>query len=314
MDLKIIFSGFSKAGKTSIIRTLDKDTVENIRPTINMEVTEVRFLGIDILCVDIGGQKTYRDQFMQNFDLYIKGTHIILYVLSVQDEKDEKESLEFLEMLLNRLEKSGVEAHLGILLHKLDPTVKNLAKVAKYANKLEKKVQKVLAGYGGVYYLFRTSIFDPSSLMEAFTQVLNSRFPKGEYVTYKIQEICEAVESPMGMAHVVGGDKDHPFLLGRFIQPGSDVEDAVRFIKKTYELVDEWRVRWSDDNTILFPLSENLEIIARSFYVGKLMAIYATALPLQKYRQDVALQATLDGNIDEIRKLLETITIGSGLI
>ncbi len=313
MDLKILFSGLSKAGKTSIIRTLDKDTVEFLRPTIDMEVTEMRFLGMDILRWDLGGQKVYRDKFIANFDRYIEGTHMIMYVLSVLDKSDEKESIQFLETVLTKLKGTDVHPHIGLLLHKLDPTIKNLPKVAKYTDKLEKKIRKLLASYDNKYLLFRTSIYDPASVMEAFALMLNSRFPKGEYVTKKIEEICEDIEAPMGMAHAVGGDKDYPFLFGRYIKSGSYVQEAVQFIKNTYYLAGDKEVPWTDNNVVLYPLSDDLEIVAKRFFVGNVTTIFATALPVDKYDHDPVFREYLDGNIDDLQKLLEAIAIGIGL-
>lgn len=183
MELKILFSGLSDAGKTSIIRTLRKDAIADLRPTIDVEVTEIRFLGLEIISWDLGGQQPYRDHFIDHFQQYLQDTHILFYVLSVQDETGEEEALAFLETILTKLRKTTIRPHVGVLLHKIDPNIKHNPKIARYADKLEKKVHNLLRGSDISYLIFRTSIYDPISVMEAFALTLNSRFPKGEYLT-----------------------------------------------------------------------------------------------------------------------------------
>ncbi len=273
----------------------------------------MKFLGMNIYRWDIGGQKTYRDEFINNFEHNIKGTHLILYVLSVQESEYEKESLQFLQDLLEKLKKTSEEPHIGLLLHKLDPNIKKLPKVAKYTNKLENKVRKILEKYPYEHIIFRTSIYDPASCLEAFALMLNSRFPKGEYVTKKIQDICGDLGTTMGMAHAIGGDKNYPFLFGRYIKPGSDLEQAVEFIKTTYSMVDQKNIFHAEEGIVEQPLGQDAEILAKRFQVGNIMTVFSTVQPIGKYRGEESFRTKFNESVDDLQKLLSTIAIGMGL-
>ncbi len=318
MNLKILFAGIHAAGKTSIIRTLDQESLESIeavRPTIGMEITEMKFLGFNILRWDIGGQVSYRQQFLQNFKVNIQGTHLILFVISVQEKQHEKEALIFLKDICNKLEMCPEKPHIGVLLHKLDPNSEHLIKIAKYADKVERKCRAIIDSYGYTYFIFRSSIYDPESCLEAFALMLNSRFPKGEYVSEKIKDICKESGTEMGMAHAVGGDKQFPFLFGRYIRKGSDVNQAVEFLKTTYSLAErkhlipesgEIRRNFREDE-------HKQEIFARAFKVGNITTVFSTVIPEGKIEHDEGFKENLNNNIEDLQKLLNTIAIGMGL-
>ena len=156
MDLKILFVGLSAAGKTSIIRVLDEESVEDLQPTYGIEMSRMKFLGLNIFRWDVGGQDLYRKQFFQQFDMNIDKTSLILFVVDIQDKKREKENLEFLSTLCGKLAETEDSPHIGVLLHKMDPDIRKISKIRKYSDSMETKCREILGE--NPHLFFRTSI------------------------------------------------------------------------------------------------------------------------------------------------------------
>ena len=97
----IKFLGLDNAGKTSIITAIKEkfgylEKVEQLKPTKLVERDVFRFLNLEIIRHDFGGQQQYREDYLKNPHKYLANTDIIIYVIDVQDEGRFGESAEYL--------------------------------------------------------------------------------------------------------------------------------------------------------------------------------------------------------------------------
>ena len=90
---KMIIAGLSNAGKTSIYKVffdkMDPDSI-NTKPTqiFSLETPVVDFLGsAKIVCIDMGGQKHFLDQALQQPAEFYNGTVALVYIVEIQDTK-----------------------------------------------------------------------------------------------------------------------------------------------------------------------------------------------------------------------------------
>ena len=72
--------GLDNAGKTSIITAITKkfgfeDEVFNLMPTRRVVRDAFRFLGIEFIRMDFGGQKQYREEYIKYPQKYLSGMH-----------------------------------------------------------------------------------------------------------------------------------------------------------------------------------------------------------------------------------------------
>ncbi len=169
---KILFCGLESGGKTSILLILDKkfSLLPTVKPTIKAKRTihPNSLLGTTIVRWDLGGQKNYRKIYLGNKSKYFTDMQSIFYVIDIQASDKFEESLIFLRDIITITTETQLDNfQILILLHKFDPDIKNNKEIIKQVNYLEKKVSSIAKDVK--FSIFKTSIYDESSLLKAFS-------------------------------------------------------------------------------------------------------------------------------------------------
>ena len=169
---KILFCGLERGGKTSILLILDKkfSLLPTVKPTIKAKRTihPNSLLGTTIVRWDLGGQKNYRKIYLGNKSKYFTDMQSIFYVIDIQASDKFEESLIFLRDIITITTETQLDNfQILILLHKFDPDIKNNKEIIKQVNYLEKKVSSIAKNVK--FSIFKTSIYDESSLLKAFS-------------------------------------------------------------------------------------------------------------------------------------------------
>ena len=90
-DIKILILGLNNSGKTSLILNLqDKINLSHytsLIPTKGMKIREVNIEGTKYIIWDIGGQKSYREEFLKKMDVSFFGTNKMIYVIDIKDNQ-----------------------------------------------------------------------------------------------------------------------------------------------------------------------------------------------------------------------------------
>jgi len=95
-ELRILVLGLDNAGKTTILKQLANEEVQNITPTTGFNIKSVQMKGFKLNVWDIGGQRNIRPYWKN----YYENTNCIIYVVDSTDQKRlEEASLEFEELL-----------------------------------------------------------------------------------------------------------------------------------------------------------------------------------------------------------------------
>ena len=69
-------------------------------PTRRIARDAFRFLGLEFIRMDFGGQSQYREEYLKNPTKYIDGTDLIFYVIDVQDFNRYVETIDYLDQIL----------------------------------------------------------------------------------------------------------------------------------------------------------------------------------------------------------------------
>lgn len=168
---KLIIVGLDQAGKTSILNILNKkyNAMDNIKPTVGIERDEIRILGIPIISWDLGGQEQFRESYLKNSRLFDK-TDSLFYVIDVWNASRFEEALRYYSKLLEFIGELKIRPEIVILLHKVDPNLKDNPNTSTILENLKKLFQEESEGYN--ISVFATSIFDRKSIIEAFSKNL----------------------------------------------------------------------------------------------------------------------------------------------
>lgn len=86
--MRILLLGLDNAGKTTILKTLSNEEINNIKPTLGFNIKNISHEGCKLSVWDVGGQKALRE-YWEN---YFEGTDVLVYVIDSSDTKRIKET------------------------------------------------------------------------------------------------------------------------------------------------------------------------------------------------------------------------------
>ncbi|MHA1299167.1 MAG: ADP-ribosylation factor-like protein [Candidatus Helarchaeota archaeon] len=173
--LKIVFAGLDAAGKTSIILTIDErySKLRNLKPTVGVETHEFEILGNPVMRWDLGGQKNLREQYIRD-KKHFEHTDLLCFVIDIMDYSRFYESLTYLFQIIEIFENFGEKPRIVVFLHKVDPDIAHeeriISKISEAKNMFEKETK--LKDYDIKF--FETSIYNPWSLLKAFSYGIKS--------------------------------------------------------------------------------------------------------------------------------------------
>ncbi len=86
-QFKVVFTGLSNAGKTSILKVLDKQfhRLANMVPTKGVERSLSTILGFPVTKWDLGGQEQYRQEYLSPKSKALLEADLLVFVVDIQD-------------------------------------------------------------------------------------------------------------------------------------------------------------------------------------------------------------------------------------
>jgi len=253
---KVIFAGLDNGGKTSILLLLNKkfSLLSSIKPTFKAKraLKDLSLLGTSIVNWDLGGQESYRSDYLKNKEKYFLDVRTIFYVIDIQDSKRFNEALDYLKRILDALRELEIQfPNFLILFHKCDPDIKNSEKIIKNIENLKEKIKASDLNIDFSFY--KTSIFDEPSILKAFSDGVISVSAKAKM----IQSLLKEYTGKTFNSAAVLLDRQGFIIGSRATKPEYETiieETAPRFIQ-TIEKLEEWKINPIDIVTnIEFPL------------------------------------------------------------
>jgi len=103
-EVRILLLGLDNAGKTTILKTLASEEINQITPTQGFNIKSVQTQGFKLNVWDIGGQRRIRPYWRN----YFENTDILIYVIDSTDQNRFEETGEELTELLEDEKLVGV--------------------------------------------------------------------------------------------------------------------------------------------------------------------------------------------------------------
>ncbi|MFX1500337.1 MAG: ADP-ribosylation factor-like protein [Promethearchaeota archaeon] len=214
---KILFTGLDGAGKTSIILTLGRQLskISKIEPTKGAQRTSFNLLGREISEWDLGGQKSYLISYLKSPSKFFDKTEIAIYVIDILDDSRIIESISYLYDVIKKFKELKISPPLNIFFHKCDPQLINNLTLKNQIDDVMKQIQETVE-YENIYF-FRTSIYDPYTLMSTLSKILLELYPKKELIQKTIEEFAKKLDCD-GLIII---DKNSIILGAHFRDDGS---------------------------------------------------------------------------------------------
>ena len=233
MPRKVSFMGLDNAGKTSIITAITKrfgfeEEISKLMPTRKIARDAFKFLGIEFIRMDFGGQLQYREEYLRKPTKYISGSDIIFYIIDAQDFDRYVESIDYLDQILLFLKEEQEYPPICILFHKLDPQLLK----DKVINSRILTLKQALTRYSLDFniFFFETTIFDIKSIMDAFSSGLSLLFEKMEMVSNLFSEISKNYNAILIALFDVKG-----ITIGEYYRPHLQLREKIRIYDKYLE-------------------------------------------------------------------------------
>jgi len=192
--LKIMFIGLDNSGKTSILYALENayNKIENIKPTLSFETKHLfNILGLPIYVWDLGGQKKFRQQYLEHKE-YFDNVNQIFWIMDVQDDAKFVDSIEYFLKVWELLESDREKIpQITFFLHKSDPNIRNDEKIRENV----KTAIKLFANLPQKFELYETTIYDREELLFVFSKSLRNAFPKANVLNEYLNEFMEKTNS-----------------------------------------------------------------------------------------------------------------------
>ena len=194
---KVIFAGLDYSGKTSILNVINqKYSNMNEKPTVGISrspLTNTSLFGLQIQNWDLGGQSKFRkDYFNQRFRVF-SDVFTLFYVIDVQQAERYDESMEYLADIGEILKIMKEKANIIILLHKVDPDVKEDSDIRKNIVNLIDKINNVEFEFN--FHLYETTIFDMSSVLLAFSDGVIKNSDRSKLIEEKLKDFSRSTFS-----------------------------------------------------------------------------------------------------------------------
>lgn len=162
---KILILGLDNCGKTSILLSLrDKVNLLNyysLKPTPGVDIVTIDKGDVRFYIWECGGQKQYRDEYLQNIEKYIQASKKLIYVIDVQDTDRYETALKYFSDLINLISTDDLkQLQVSIFLHKFDPGLEKDPKFSykTISSRLLTKINAILPPDVN-YYIFKTTIY-----------------------------------------------------------------------------------------------------------------------------------------------------------
>lgn len=225
--------GLDFAGKTSIITAISKkfgfeEDILKLMPTRKIARDAFKFLGIEFIRMDFGGQLQYREEYLKNPTKYISGTDLLFYTIDAQDYDRYVETIDYLDKILLFLKENQEYPPLCVLFHKFDPQLTK----EKVINQRILTIKHALIRYSNDFdiFFFETSIYDIKSIMDAFSSGLSLLFEKMEMVSRLFSRISKNYNSIMIALFDAKG-----ITIGEYYRPHLHLLEKMRIYDKYLE-------------------------------------------------------------------------------
>ena len=197
-------------------------------PTRRIARDAFKFLGIEFVRMDFGGQMQYREEYLKNPTKYISGTDLLFYVIDAQDYDRYVETIDYLDQILLFLKENQEYPPICILFHKFDPELTK----EKVINQRILTIKHALIRYSYDFdiFFFETSIYDIKSIMDAFSSGLSLLFEKMEMVSRLFSRISKNYNSIMIALFDSKG-----ITIGEYYKPHLHLVEKIRIYDKYLE-------------------------------------------------------------------------------
>lgn len=177
---KVLVAGLDNAGKTATLSKfggrLGISDMISTHPTKGVVRMKFGNKKLSLFIWDLGGQKEYRERYLDNPEQYFIQLDLLIYVIDVQDPERFEESLEYFEKIIDSLILLEENPYVLIFIHKYDPDLKSDPKILLNIELLKDSLNELLKSKKSDFHLeiYLTSIYSLISREPQFAKYIKN--------------------------------------------------------------------------------------------------------------------------------------------
>ncbi len=197
-DSKILFTGLDFAGKSSIVSVLKQEfeQIATLKPTKAAQRKIFEYLGRAVAEWDLGGQKTYRMNYLLHPSKYFDKTDVCIYVVDIQDKARVLEMLSYFNDVIEQFKKLKITPSIFVFLHKYDPDYVDMNQIEVNAtiSEIKDKITKIVNGQFNLSF-YKTTIRRLWSIINAFSEIMLSLYPQSKLLDQLILDFMKKTDA-----------------------------------------------------------------------------------------------------------------------
>jgi GTPase SAR1 family protein len=295
-QIKILMTGLDRAGKTSFLHAVKQRYSEIIKtlPTKGVARSEEKIFEEQhskISLWDLGGQKKYRDRFIEQKKVYLYNVDLLFYFIDIQDSERISEAIGLFGTVIKSLIELEEFPPIVVCLSKYDPDIKNAKDIKKNIKTVNENIKKISERF--FVKIFQTSIFDHWSLISAYSYGLSQLSPNRELFQNQLKHFAKKISSDAILLLNENG-----IILSNFSKPGISekvFEISAPHFQTLYKTFKEFKILKQDFLISSGITSESKKIIFKR-------------IPVEKYNLYLLLFMEKELNMDKIDKNLPKLS------
>ncbi len=295
-QIKILMTGLDRAGKTSFLHAIKQRYSEIIKtlPTKGVARSEEKVFDEQnsiISLWDLGGQKKYRDLFLEQRKVYLYNVDLLFYFIDIQDSERITEAIELFGNIIKSLIELEEFPPIVICLNKFDPDIKNAKDIKKNIKTVNVSIKEISERF--FVKIFETSIFDHWSLISAYSYGLSQLSPNRELFENQLKNFAKKISSDAILLLNENG-----IILSNFSRHGISekvFEISAPHFQTLYKTFKEFKLLKQDFLISSGITSESKKIIFKR-------------IPVEKYNLYLLLFMEKELNLDKIDKNLPKLS------
>lgn len=203
--MKILFAGLDNSGKTSFLLSVDRrySKLIGLKPTAGASIKSIEALGATIFLWDLGGQRKFREKYINKAEIYLYEADLLFYFIDIKDKTRFDESIEYLQNFKNVLKEFNQNTPIVYILSKGDSDVLNTGEIKENIEFIRTKLRKI--SQDDSLETYTTSIFQIYTILRAFSSGISKLSPNRDLINYNLKSFSLITDTYLTLLLSVDG-------------------------------------------------------------------------------------------------------------
>jgi GTPase SAR1 family protein len=190
--VKIAVIGLNNAGKTTLLRTLQRKIKpgDNLAPTRYVERSQFELFGESGAIWDFGGQQQYRENYLSKPERHFADIRYMFFVIDIQESATFPDAVSYFKQVYDQTRALSSDLIISILFNKVDPNMARKIDVLTKIESLSKEIRNIAQDSEIGFY--NTSVYDPISVTTAFSKPILGNQPLYNIISMKFADFAVA--------------------------------------------------------------------------------------------------------------------------